>query len=326
MARYLERAASLARVIEMQSSFGAQQDHDAGWASILALYNDEERFRERHEATAANIIAFYVSDAQNPGSMRSSIHMARENARAMRAFIPLEMWVQINDFYTAVQEIGDDDLALAGLPRTCARIGTGCLAQIGIVEGTLYRDEAYLFFKLGLLIERADQTSRLLDVKFAQANTGSFTHDPSHEFVFWTTILRTAAAYRVFQRLEPGTPDPERVARFLILNPSHPRTVGFCVREIGEALQMLRGPFRLPAASAAQESCEVLMEGLQAAASDANLSGHLHAFNDWVQRSLISLCGQIENAFFPRAVPTSKQARGARKKPASSGTQEQSQK
>jgi uncharacterized alpha-E superfamily protein len=297
LARYLERGASLARVIEMQSSFGSQ-NHENSWAWLLALHSDEARFKERFEVSSSSIVAFYVTDSANAGSIKSSIHWARENARALRPFIPLEMWVQLNAFHGSVGAIGEEDILPRQLPRTCAVIRAGCLAQIGIADGTLFRDEGYQFFRLGLLVERADQTSRLLDVKFAQGATTSRSVDQSDEFVFWSTILRTAAAYQVFHRLEPSRADPERVARFLILNPSHPRSIGFCVREINESLQILRSSFRLAKASKCLETCEVLMDGLQTAAREASLSVRLHQFNDWVQRSLYDLTDTISEAFF----------------------------
>ncbi len=312
LARYLERASSLARVIEMQSSFGGH-DRENGWNWLLTLHTDEPRFRERFEPTADSIIAFYLTDKSNPGSIRSSIHWARENARALRPFIPTEMWAQLNAFHGTVEEIGPDDIRLSQLPRTCVQLRAGCLAQMGVAKGLLYRDEGYQFFKLGLMIERADQTSRLLDVKFAQGSTvpsstaASATATPGTEtaddFVFWSTILRTVGAYQVFHRLEPNNATPERVARFLALNPSHPRSIGFCARSIDESLQMLRSGFRLPKANAGLEVCEILMEGLQAAGRDSELVGRLHEFNDWVQRTLIDLSSEIATAFFPVPPP-----------------------
>jgi len=303
LARYLERGASLARVIEMQSSFGGH-DRETGWSWLLALHSDEVRFKERFEVSAANIVSFYVTDVANPTSIRSSIHWARENARALRPFIPLEMWAQLNAYHRKIEEIGVDDIGPSQLPRTCAEIRAGCLAQIGIAEGTLYRDEAYQFFRLGLMIERADQTSRLLDVKFAQGSTSALAADPADDFVFWSTILRTAAAYQVFHRLEQDSANPERVARFLVLNPSHPRSIGFCVREICEALQTLRGTFRLSAGNACLEASDVLSDGLLAANNDQTLTQRLHEFNDWVQRALITLTAGISNAFFLRPAST----------------------
>lgn len=302
LARYLERGASLARVIEMQSSFGGH-DKETGWAWLLALHTDEARFKERFELTPSNIIGFYVTDAANPGSIRSSIHWARENARALRPFIPLEMWAQLNAFHQSVERLDAVDIGPSQLPRTCAQIRAGCLAQIGVADGTLYRDEAYQFFKLGLMIERADQTSRLLDVKFAQGATSATSADPADDFVFWATILRTAAAYQVFNRLEATSADPERVARFLTLNHSHPRSIGFCIREIAMALNTLRGTYHLSAANACLEASEMMTEGLLKAGRDKGLLLRLHDFNDWVQRALINLTGDIEKAFFRPTEP-----------------------
>ena len=297
LARYLERAASLARTIEMQSSFEGH-DQENSWRWLLALHTDEERFDQRFEASTSAIIQFYVTDIANPGSIRSSVHWARENARALRPFIPLEMWVQLNAFHATVEAFGETDIQPSELPRTCAAIRAGCLAQIGTVESALYRDEGYRFFKLGLMIERADQTSRLLDVKFAQGATRRRATNASDDFVFWSTILRAAGAYQVFNRMEPSGVDPERVARFLVLNPSHPRSIGYCVREIDEGLNILRSGFRLPQAGKGLEACEVLMEGLRAVAEEADLSLRLHDLNDWVQRSLSELTDTISAAFF----------------------------
>jgi uncharacterized alpha-E superfamily protein len=193
----------------------------------------------------------------------------------------------------------------ARLPQVCSDIRTGCLAQLGITEGTLFQGEGYIFFKLGLMIERADQTSRLLDVKFAQASLRPVSGDPAEEFVFWSTILRTAAAYQVFNRLETGQADPERVGRFLIHNPRHPRAIGFCVRAIGNALHELGDAFQLPRSDRALEAYGALLQGLEAAEQDPNLSSRLHQFNDWIQSSLITLAAEIDGGFFR---PTSPEA------------------
>jgi uncharacterized alpha-E superfamily protein len=321
LARYLERGASLARVIEMQSSFGAH-DQEQGWSWLLALHSDEERFKKLFEVSSRNITAFYVTDLSNPGSVRSSIHWARENARALRPFIPIEMWVQLNAFHGSVEALATDDISMSQLPRTCAIIRAGCLAQIGVAEGTLFRDEGYQFFKLGLLVERADQTSRLLDVKFAQSTTSSKTRDQSNDFVFWSTILRTAAAYQVFHRLEPRGADLERVSRFLIFNPSHPRSLGFCVREIGESLHTLRHSFRLSQANKCLEECEVMMEGLHEMGRHAELAEHLHDFNNWVQTSLGTVTDTLSTAFFTRSRPDAPQKDAT---PSQSQTQNQTQ-
>jgi uncharacterized alpha-E superfamily protein len=151
-----------------------------------------------------------------------------------------------------------------------------------------------------LLIERADQTSRLLDVKFAQREVGVAATDPGEDFVFWSSILRTAAAYQVFRRLEPGGASAERVARLLILNTSHPRSLGFCAREIGKWLQELASEFGVPDTEASLAKCSDLRKGLETAGRDPQLVSRLHDMNDWVQRTLIELTSTISASYFDR--------------------------
>ena len=142
-----------------------------------------------------------------------------------------------------------------------------------------------------------------------------------------STILRTAAAYQVYHRLQPGSADPQNVARFLLLNPSHPRSVGFCVREIGETLNILRSAFHLRGANACLEDCEVMMEGLQAVGRETALLDRLHDINDAVQRALIDLSAHIGTAFFPQAAvaKTEGDATAKPKEDASSQSQNQGQ-
>jgi uncharacterized alpha-E superfamily protein len=313
LARYTERAASLARVIEMHTAFGRGLKDDPGWAWIVTLHSDEKRFAERYEAaTADNVIRFYVRDLENPGSIRSVMRAARENARALRPYMPTEIWTQLNEFHNWLLGIGEADLDAVRLSRTCALIRNGCHAQIGVAESTLYRDEGLRFYRLGLLIERADQTSRLLDVKFAQLATGTAAEAPAADFVFWSTLLRSASAYQPFRRFEPRGADPGRVARFLVLNASLPRSIAYCAGEIRSALHELRTGHHLPRTTRALEQVEIFCEGLEAASRDARLIERLHDFNDWVQRRLMVLSDELGTAFFgyppPQAQPAAASA------------------
>ena len=133
----------------------------------------------------------------NPGSIQSSIRSARENARALRPMLSTDMWYQLNDFYNRLFAFGPNDFSEVRLSRTCDAIKRGCYAQIGVAESTLYHDETWPFFKLGLYLERADQTSRLLDVRFAQQATGMARDEGHYDFTFWTIL---------FARLPPITP------------------------------------------------------------------------------------------------------------------------
>ena len=298
-ARYIERATSLARIIEIHSSHGRASADDLGWAWLVALYSNQAEFAERHaDQTSRNVIRFYVSDADNPASIRFCIKAARENARALRAIIPMDMWTQLNSFHNRLLALGGDEFDVVRLARTCGVIKVGCYEQLGVAESTLYRDEGERFFKLGLMIERADQTSRLLDLKFAQLATAQAGGAGIADTTFWALILRSAAAYQAFRRHEPRGADPARVARFLLANASQPRSIAYCADNIQTVLEDLRRIYGLRQARRALERLDSLGNGLLTAADDHDLVGRLHAVNDWLQQQLIALTTELGEAFF----------------------------
>jgi uncharacterized alpha-E superfamily protein len=318
MARYFERAESLARILETQTSFQRGRE-DNSWAWIVALYSDEEAFAKAFgEPNADNVIRYYMAYADNPGSIQSSIRAARENARALRPMLSTDMWYQLNDFHNRIAAFGPGDFSEVRLSRTCDAIKRGCYAQLGIAENTFYRDETWPFFRLGLFLERADQTSRLLDVRFAQQQTG-LACDERYDFTFWTILLRAASAYHSYRRLFPHHIDPKEVARFLVFDARLPRSLAYCLAEIQAMIELLRRDFGLRHASAAAEQVETMLLGLDTASKDGHLVEGLHRFNDWVQLRLMHLTEELGQAFFGYARP----AGAASPPPAMSQTQSQ---
>ncbi len=298
MARYFERAESLARILETQTSFQRGRD-DNSWSWIVALYSDEEAFAKAFpEPTAANVIRFYMAHLENPGSIQSSIRSARENARALRPMLSTDMWYQLNDFYNRLFAFGPADFSEVRLSRTCDAIKRGCYAQIGVAENTLYHDETWPFYRLGLFIERADQMSRLLDVRFAQKQTGVAKDEGKFDFTFWTILLRAASAYHAYRRLSPKHIDPQEVARFLVFDQRLPRTIAYCVSEIRALIELLQFNFNLSHANAAANRVGAMLSGLDAARDNEHLLTDLHAFNDWTQISLMDLTEELSVAFF----------------------------
>jgi len=213
------------------------------------------------------------------------------------------MWNHLNEFYNRFLIVTDSDLEPIRLWRTCAHIKDGCYAQIGVAESTLYRDEGWRFFRLGLMVERADQTSRLLDVKFAQLATGMQSSKQAADPTFWSLVLRSAAAYQAFLRLEHKGGEPNRVAQFLLVNSSHPRSVAYSVMQIKAMLYELGSGYGLRQARFAQEKVEALFELLQIATRERDLVGNLHTINDSLQRSLIDLTDELGQRFFGHAPP-----------------------
>jgi uncharacterized alpha-E superfamily protein len=303
MARYFERAESLARILETQTSFQRGRD-DSSWAWIVALYSDETAFtKDFEEPNAENVIRFYMAHADNPGSIQSSIRSARENARALRPMLSTDMWYQLNDFHNRLFAFGPSDYSEVRLSRTCDAIKRGCYAQLGVAANTLYRDESWPFFRLGQFVERADQTSRLLDVRFAQQQTGVARDEGRLDFTFWTILLRAASAYHSYRRIFPRNIDPKEVARFLIFDPRLPRSIAYCLGEIQSMIELLRRNFGLRHASVAAELVEAIIAGLDTASKDERLLESLHSFNDWMQLGLMALTEEIGQAFFGYARP-----------------------
>lgn len=299
LARYFERAESLARILEVHTSFQRGRTEGNSWAWIVALYSDEKAFYKAFgEATAENVIQFYATFLANPSSILSVIRAARENARGLRPLIPTDMWYQLNDFYNRLLAFSPADFSEMRLSRTCDAIKRGCYAQIGIAESTLYRDETWPFFRLGLFIERADQTSRLLDVRFAQRATGLAPQSAPADDSFWAILLRSASAYHSFRRIHPRAIDADKVARFMIFDSRLPRSIAFCTGEIQLMINNLRASFRLRHANKASEQVEIILSGLEAASRDPQLIEKLHNFNDWIQSRLMELSGELGYAFF----------------------------
>jgi uncharacterized alpha-E superfamily protein len=304
LARYLERAESMARILEAHVAFNRGRAIDAPWAWILALYSDEEAFFKKFpEANAENVIHHYVTDLENLSSIQGSVRAARENARALRALLPTDMWLQLNDFYSRLLAFTKSDFSEMRLSRTCDSIKRGCYAEIGVAESTLYRDEGWPFFRLGLFIERADQTSRLLDVQFAQRAAGMAELSPEQEAGFWNVLLRSASAYHAFRRVQPSGLKPDDVARFLIFESRLPRSIAFCAAEICRMISQLRSEFRLRNAHRAFERSDAFLTRLQAYSRDEQLLTRLHAFNDWVQTELMELGAELGTTFFGHQPP-----------------------
>ncbi len=308
LARYIERAENLARILDVQETFARDSGGKQDWRLVLVINADSEAFFKRHaEADSATVLQFYVNERANPTSIFSAVHAARENARALRPLISTEMWTQLNMLYNRLLALKPSDVAEEKLSGLCDWIKRGCDAHTGITAGTFYRDEGWCFYQLGAAIECADQTTRLLDAKFlnfmaqADSDPGSAT-----DSFYWMALLRSAAGHQAFRRRHPRGMDPEQVATFLLSDPCFPRSVACCLGIIGEQLTTLRRFYNLKAAGAALEFLDEIHDNLEVRKVKAAIAhGELHRFNDFLQRSFGELTRLIAGAFFSKAPVTS---------------------
>jgi uncharacterized alpha-E superfamily protein len=304
LARYVERAENLARLLDVQHVFAADSRDPGSWRSILMLNSDEARFLKTHDQVdRESVIQFYVLDQDNPTSIIAAVHMARENARALRPLISTEMWTHLNVFHRKIHALTPADLSEARLPRTYAMIKDGCQAHTGITEGTFFRDEAWYFYSIGRSLERADQTTRLLDIKYHQLLPFGADVGSGFDIGQWNSVLRSAAGYYAYRRVHFRAISPATIAGFLLHNRAFPRSVALCVNDMDRALTELRSRYGLRGGAAALERIDGLQAELTGRSIENILIAGLHEFLDMFQTILGRLGNDIAREFFHHGEP-----------------------
>jgi uncharacterized alpha-E superfamily protein len=304
MARYLERIENIARLIDVSQSFESPGREAEAWSALLAIHSDEARFAEAAGLRAGEtpdpeaVKHFYLLDAGNPSSVTGCLTAARTDARTLRSLISTEMWRQINMFHRFVERIGPGDLDGDRLSRLCVRLKESVQAHTGITEGTMYRGQGWHFYELGRLIERADQTTRLLDIKYHLLVPRDREARRVAEITQWHAVLRAAAGYHAFRRLSSAQVAVEDVVGFLLRDPSFPRSVLLCIRRIEANLEELRRLHHLRNLADPLEAVEYLREFVLEAPTGRLLEGDLHAYLDQVQMLLMALAGSLGRLFF----------------------------
>ena len=294
----MERAENLARILEVNETFARDERGANDWLPILKLHRDEDPFFHRYErATSEGVVRFYILDAQNPNSIISSVRAARENARSIRHLISLETWVQLNVFYNWVASLTTRNLRLSELSRLCGRIKEGVQLHSGIVTGTLYRDQVWSFYRLGVFTELADQVTRLVDIKYHALLPSWKDVGSPVDIAQWNALLRSASAYHGYRRVFPSGMTPTTVAGFILLDPRFPRSLPHCVSHIEAALDGLLADDDLKDVSFPRDSLEAL-KALTARSPDDVIASGLHEYVDDVQVALLDLGAKVASTFF----------------------------
>jgi len=311
LARFVERAEDLARILEVHETYARDRSGVSDWYSIVQLNADGEEFAKKHkEVDGKSVIRFYLTDAENPTSIASAVRNARDNARTLRPLVSTEMWVQINMFHNRLAAIDERALAPGGLSPLLNEIKEACQTFTGITEGTFYRDQAWYFYRLGRYIERADQMTRLLDSKYfvlmRDADVANVVNIGQ-----WLALLRAASGYHAYRLLHQSDLAPWRVAAFLLFNPSFPRSVLLCVREVEAAVGGLKSRYSLRGGNDVAEGIDQLRSILTARSIDEVLDGGLHEFIDFIQRYLAAITNRLGVAFFGHAPAVGLEWRGS---------------
>jgi uncharacterized alpha-E superfamily protein len=246
MSRYTERAENTARMLEVNYQMSllpqSEQTAQAAWQAMLEISELSQAFSSKYSCvTPANVLSYMVQDKDNPSSIWQCLRAARENARAVRGAMTTELWETVNTTWLDCQRQIDQGVSKWAPLEFFEWVKLRSHQSRGVHIGTMMRDEAYYFITLGILIERADNVARLLDVKFlaAQSSYGQ-TLDSVEEFYFWAAILRSLSAFENYRKMYRNVITPERVADLLILRRRNPRSLVSCVELIVDLLTRVR--------------------------------------------------------------------------------------
>lgn len=242
MSRYMERAENLARLLDVtwQMSLVPQSEEAANqnWHAIIALNSLEEAFAKRYSTVnAENVLRFMVSDPENYASIYSCLRMARENTHAVRGTVTAEMWETLNATWLEARDKSFEQIMNAGIGEFFEWVKMRSSLTRGTTIGTLLQDEAYHFIRLGTLLERADNTARILDVKYHVLRPHG--DEGATDFYQWGALLRSVSAFEVYRKVYRDVITPERVTELLILRSDMPRSLHFCLNGVVKNLDLV---------------------------------------------------------------------------------------
>lgn len=301
MTRYIERAENVARFVDvnLNLTLDLPEGHEGQWEPLVITTGDSAVFQERFGApTKENVIHFLTFDGENPNSILSCLREARECGRSVREVISSEMWQQVNRSYLAVQDAIESGTASASPPEFFARVKMDSHLFAGLMDATMSHNEAWHFGRMGRLLERADKTSRILDVKYFMllprpSEVGSPLDD-----LHWQAVLKSASALEMYRKDRRRRITPSDVADFLILDREFPRSIRYCVTKAEESLQTIGGTPRRTFQNKAEKRLGRLRSELDYLDVRDVFQKGLHEFLDGIQTEINYVGDGIHETFF----------------------------
>jgi uncharacterized alpha-E superfamily protein len=301
MSRYTERAENTARMLNVnyetsllpQSASAAE----AGWQGLLSISELLPAYTALHgDVNARSVMEFMVSDEDNPSSIISCLRAARENARAVRGTLTTEVWETQNQTWLEVNRM----LKAGEFQRDPGKffewVKFRSHLSRGVTLGTMLMDEALHFMRLGTFLERADNTARLVDVKFHAVDNdfmGNAEKDQEYDFYHWSAILRSVSGFEIYRKVYRDVIKPERVAELLILRPDMPRSLHASLNEVVANLRLVASD----QTSDTLRHAGRLRADLQFSRIDEILATGLHAFLTQFLDRVNTLGGRISRDF-----------------------------
>lgn len=291
MARYLERAENMARLVDVNLKLlpdlvDLEADEiNRHWLPIIESTGDEEAYRKLHpEVSGRAVMDFMVFQAENPNSIVSTLSTARENARMVRDQITTELWEEINRLYLFLRSPRALELWNSSAFELLDRVRAASLLIQGMDAATVVHDEGWHFMQVGRFLERADKTTRFLDLRWRSFTAGERVKDVGQVAALeWGAILRSCSAWDLYKTLHSSRVDPSLVAELLIFAPEFPRSVRFCAEQADRSLRAISGSPAGRFAHDAERLSGKLVAELQFGTLDEVLLIGLHEYLDRLQ-------------------------------------------
>ncbi|MEC9340612.1 MAG: alpha-E domain-containing protein [Pseudomonadota bacterium] len=243
--RYLERAENIARLANVYARMllDLPRNLDLGWHTLVVIMGDEEPFEQRYRRwDERNVAKFLLLDRDNSGSLISSLRMARENVRTTRDVLPREAWEEVNEIYLAARGfVSGRPPSRSDRERLTDLVIGGCQRLSGMLSSTMSAGDAYRFMRLGRNLERADMTTRILDVGAATRMEADEAQRAALESLLWINVLRSLSAYQMYRQHVRNRVKAADVIRYMVLDTEFPRALAFCVGQIEASFKELPG-------------------------------------------------------------------------------------
>lgn len=292
--RYLERAEATARLVRTHTELYLDLPLAAGlgWAPLLAVTGSRASFDDGYdEVLEDDVVTFLLAEASHHGSVVRSISQARENLRVTRGLIPRRLWEVVNEADRWARGTAEAGCARGGRLMWTEEVIRRCHTVAGSATATMSRDQSYAFLAIGRLVERADMTSRVLDVTGATMGTMAETVGPYTD-VTWMSMLRSLGGEQMYRRQMGGMISPADAVQFLLRDTAFPRSVEHCLIEISRWL------LELPHQEEPMAASTAVQRQLDALDLDAIDNGRLHEFADALQLALGALHERLAETYF----------------------------
>ena len=300
MCRYIERAENVARFISVNLNLLLDMPSEKGkhWEPLMMITGDQELFDKKYQAyTQKEVSHFLTFDREYPNSILTCLAAARENGRSIREIISSEMWEHLNNFYLELADNRSLKMALEDPHRFFKIIQMRSHLFTGLMDSTMSHGEAWNFARIGMMIERADKTSRILDVKYFMLLPRADMVNTPIDNIQWTAVLKSASAFEMFRK-EHHQITPRKVAGFLIFDNQFPRSIRHCISKAQICLYRITGSPPGSASSTAEKRLGRLKADLEYTDIDEVLDHGMHEYLDGLQIRLNQVDEAIGTSFF----------------------------